>query len=187
LHHTAGGGTPEGIVNDWRTHRPGVGAQFIMDRDGIVHDVRKEFGYVGTAGILDSAVPGGMNVRNRNSVQMEIIAKDDKDVTDLQAQRAAAFIAADYPRATVYGHGQVNPGHRLPDEGQKARLAVEADRARRAREAGGGGPQSMLHMNNLKNFQRDVGIRVAVNNPAGADVHISSGMMGNTSGGYGMS
>src|ERR1700722_12451763 len=103
-----------------------VGAQFIMDRNGVIHDVKKEFGYGGSIGIVPGYGPMGQGVENRNSVQMEIIAKNDKDVTDAQAAMAAAFIAADYPNTPIRGHGQVNPGHREATEGQKARLAVEA-------------------------------------------------------------
>ena len=44
-----------------------------------------------------------------------------------------------------------------------------------------------LHIGNMSHFQQDAGMRVHVSNPAGANVAIHSGMMGNASGGYGMS
>jgi hypothetical protein len=47
------------------------------------------------------------------------------------------------------------------------------------------GPTSLLHLNNMNNFQQDRHIRVAVNNRSGADVHVSSGMLGFGSGNYG--
>jgi hypothetical protein len=175
-HHTAGRGTPADIVKDWAAHRPGVGAQYIMDREGNVHDVLKEFGYSGTIGISDKAVPGGMSVRNRNSVQMEIIAKDDKDVTDLQAKRFAEFMKADYPETPVFGHGQVNPGHREATEGQKARLAVEAERASHSRVAQ---PQpSKPHMGDMSMFQQTRKQNLSIFNKSGANVNVQSAMLG---------
>ena len=46
------------------------------------------------------------------------------------------------------------------------------------------GSSAMLHLNDIRNYQMDKGMRVHVSNPAGADVHISSGQLGFTSGGY---
>lgn len=129
LHHTSGGGTPADVVDDWKTNRPGIGTQYIMDRQGVIHDVKAEFGYTGTSHVLQSATPKAMQAKgliNPNMVGMEIIAKDDKDVTPAQAQAAAQFIQTKYPNIPVYGHGELNPGHREADEGQTAKAAVMA-------------------------------------------------------------
>ena len=99
-----------------------------MDRQGVIHDTLKEFGYAGTNEILNDPIHG---LSNRNVVGMEIIARNDADVTAKQAAAAAEFMRRNYPNTPVYGHGQVNPGHKEATEGQKARLAVEADRLRR--------------------------------------------------------
>jgi hypothetical protein len=126
MHHTAGRGDPQGVVNFWKQQGRGYGAQYIMDRAGVVHDTAKEFGYGGTNEILNDPTRG---LSNRNVVGMEIIAKNDADVTAAQAASAAAFMKKYYPNTPVYGHGQVNPGHKEATEGQTARLAVETDRA----------------------------------------------------------
>jgi hypothetical protein len=93
----------------------------------------EEFGYGGTNEILNDPVHG---LNNKNVVGMEIIAKDDKDVLPNEVQSAVEFMKKYYPNTPVYGHGQVNPGHKEATEGQSARLAVEADRERMRRAAG---------------------------------------------------
>ena len=132
MHHTGGGGTPQSVVDFWKRERPGIGSQFIMDREGVVHDTRKEFNYPGTNQIMPGWGPKGAGLSNRNTVGMEIIAKDDKDVTPAQAAAAAAWMAKNYPNTPVAGHGEVNPGHKQEREGMTAVEAVEAERKRRA-------------------------------------------------------
>ena len=48
---------------------------------------------------------------------MEVIAKNDKDVTPAQIKAAEEFMRKNYPNTPVFGHGQVNPGHKEADEG----------------------------------------------------------------------
>ena len=123
MHHTAGRGDPASVVNFWKQQGRGYGAQYIMDRNGVIHDTQKEFGYNGTNEILNDPT---RKLSNGNVVGMEIIAKNDADVTPQQAQAAAQFIQAQYPNLPVYGHGQVNPGHKEATEGQSAVNAVMA-------------------------------------------------------------
>lgn len=134
MHHTGGRGSPDGVRNTLAQR--GLGVQYIMDRDGNI-------------------VPGGGNMRshmkdgwgvgkglsNRNTVGMEIIAKNDRDVTPEQVEAAKKFIAERYAKTPVYGHGQVNPGHKEADEGMSVVNAINEERAARARmdqNAGGG-------------------------------------------------
>ncbi len=125
MHHTAGRGDPASVVKYWQQQGKGYGAQYIMDRQGVVHDVAKEFGYNGTNEILNGTGVG-KGLSNSNVVGMEIVANDDKDVTPAQAQTAAQFIQARYPNLPVYGHGQVNAGHKEATEGMTAVNAVNA-------------------------------------------------------------
>jgi hypothetical protein len=113
VHHTGGRGDPASVVNDWRTNRPGVGTQYIMDREGNVHDVAKEFGYSGRSHFLHSTIPG---VSNKSAVGMEIVANDDRDITSTQRVNAIRFIQENYPATPVYGHSEVSPSDRT-DEG----------------------------------------------------------------------
>jgi Phage tail lysozyme/N-acetylmuramoyl-L-alanine amidase len=127
MHHTAMTGSPQDIVDFWKKQGRGYGAQYIMDRDGVVHDTAKEFGYNGTNEI-QNGTGLGKGLTNSNVVGMEIIAKNDKDVTPAQAKSAAAFVKANYPTTKVLGHGQVNPGHKEATEGASAVAAVNTDR-----------------------------------------------------------
>jgi TP901 family phage tail tape measure protein len=134
MHHTAGRGTPGGVVADWQRSRPGVGTQYIMDREGNIHDVRSEFGYGGTSHISQAHTPREFQrqgITNPNILGMEIIAKDDRDLTDAQVDSAARFIAKNYPDIPIYGHGEVNPGHREATEGSRV-----VNRIREMRQSG---------------------------------------------------
>jgi hypothetical protein len=166
-----------------------------MDRNGVIHDTLKEFGYGGTNEIRNDPAHG---LTNKNVVGMEIIAKHDWDVLPEQVKAAAEFMRKYYPNTPVYGHGQVNPD-KEPDEGQSARLAVEADRKRMRGFAGmhdtAASPHEMPHrpvsptpnnhMGNMAHFQQDKGMKVHVSNPAGSNVVVQSAMLGNGSGSYG--
>jgi hypothetical protein len=194
MHHTAGRGTPQGVVDFWKKQGRGYGAQYIMDRQGVVHDTLKEFGYSGTNEILNDPVHG---LHNSNVVGMEIIAKNDADVLPGQTSAAAEFIKKYYPNTPIYGHGQVNPGHKEATEGQSARLAVEADRKRMRGYAGMHQNTASLphrpvtrtpnHIGDVANFQgahKPYSIRI--DNQAGANYVVQGGMLGNTPGGFGM-
>jgi muramidase (phage lysozyme) len=129
VHHTSGGDSPQSIVEDWRKNRPGIGTQYIMDRDGRVYDVEKDFGYKGAGQVHPRHTPKQFldkGIVNANIRGMEIMAKNDKDVTPAQAKAFAQFMQAKYPKVDIYGHGELNPGHREADEGQTAKKAALA-------------------------------------------------------------
>ena len=126
VHHTAGRGDPAGVVNWWKKQGKGLGSQYIMDRNGVIHDTAKEFGYKGTGQIARGYGKIGAGLSNDNTIGMEIVAKDDKDVTPQQAEAFAKFIAARYPTTKLYGHGQVNPNDRQSTEGMTALNAAMA-------------------------------------------------------------
>src|SRR4029077_17826102 len=111
IHHTSGRNDAARVVEDWRTNRPGGGAQMIMDRDGVIHDTQKEFGYGGTGNFLHSVIPG---VSNQTAVGIEVIAKDDADMTpaQLKSLQKLAGPGGPYANVRVYGHSQVSPGDR---------------------------------------------------------------------------
>src|ERR1035437_3844598 len=118
VHHTAGpaGETPQDVINT--LNQRGLCAQYIMDRDGKIYSGLPE----GTRGAQIQNANNGSGLNNSNSLGMEIIAKDAGDVTPQQKQAAAAFITAKaaqygFPVSSVYGHGEVNQGHKEPDEG----------------------------------------------------------------------
>ena len=127
VHHTGGRNSPASVVEDWRTNRPGVGAQMIVDRDGTLHYTQKEFGYGGTGNFLHSVVPG---VSNQTAVGVEVVAKDDADMTPAQLEtlKRLAGPGGPYANVAVYGHSQVSPGDR-DNEGVRGVNAINEARA----------------------------------------------------------
>jgi hypothetical protein len=130
IHHTSGRNGPASVVEDWRTNRPGVGAQMIVDRDGSLHYTQKEFGYGGTGNFLHSVIPG---VSNQTAVGVEVVAKDDADMTpaEIETLKRLASGNGPYSNIPVYGHSQVSPGDR-DNEGVRGVAAINE-----ARKAGG--------------------------------------------------
>jgi N-acetylmuramoyl-L-alanine amidase/Protein of unknown function (DUF2934) len=122
VHHTSGRGTVDGVVSTLKER--GLGVQYVMDRDGNIYQT----GGPGAQNILKGWGPKGTGLSNQNIVGMEIIAKDDADVTPAQKAAFARFIAARYPNTPLYGHGEVNPGHKEADEGLSAKAAALAYR-----------------------------------------------------------
>lgn len=125
FHHTGGRGTAQGIVDVFRQRN--FPAHFIMDRDGRVYQAIPD-GYQGRHTRNDTT---GIGVGNHNSIGIEIIAKDDADVTPAQRQAAVQWAKAMNARYGIqphrmFGHGEVTPGHKQLTEGQQAAQAVRA-------------------------------------------------------------
>lgn len=123
IHHTSGRGTVDGVLSSLKEQ--GFGVEYIMDRNAVIHAT----GPGGSSNILPGWGPKGTGLNNKNIVGMEIIANNDKDVTPLQAKEAARFLALRYPQTPLFGHGEVNPGHKEEDEGLTAKAAAMALRA----------------------------------------------------------
>ena len=125
VHHTSGRGTVEGVQQTLRER--GLGVEYVMDRGDKDRGPRiYATGGPGAANIQPGWGDKGAGLSNANVVGMEIIANDDKDVTDQQKQLFAKFIQARYPKTNLLGHGEVNPGHKEADEGLSAKLAALA-------------------------------------------------------------
>lgn len=86
------------------------------------------------------------------------------------------------PKANIKIHVPGEPQHDYPSPNEK----VFGPKSNAPSTSGGGkmGPEARLHLNDMRNFQSEKGMRVHVTNPAGANVVVSSGMLGFTSGGY---
>lgn len=115
IHHTGGRGTPEGVMNTFRQR--GLATQYIMDRDGSVYRALPD----GSRGqhMRPSQING---LTNSNSVGIEIIANDDKDLTPAQLAAITPFATYagekyGFPAANVFGHGELND-HKQATEGQ---------------------------------------------------------------------
>jgi len=119
VHHTGGRLSLDGLTSTLKQR--GLGVEYFMDRGDANRGPKiYQVGNSGAANIL----PGwgaGQGLNNSNIVGMEISANDDKDVTDAQKQLFAQFIQARYPTTQLFGHGEVNPGHKEADEGMSAK------------------------------------------------------------------
>lgn len=124
MHHTGGRGTTEGVRATLRAR--GLGVEYVMDRDGNITTT----GGRGSRHIQPGSGRGA-GLSNANTVGMEIIANDDRDITPAQIAAAKRFIAENYPHTRVLGHGEVNPGHKQATEGKTVTDAINADRALR--------------------------------------------------------
>lgn len=119
IHHTSGRGGVDGVEQTLRER--GLSVQYVIDREGNISRLLPE----GTAGA--HMLPGwgekGRGLSNRNMAGVEIIARDDKDVNEKQLEAAGRLLSwhsREYgydPRTHVFGHGEVNPGHKEADEG----------------------------------------------------------------------
>jgi hypothetical protein len=148
MHHTSGGGNIAGVQATLRQR--GLGVEYAMDRQGNIQQI----GGPGAAHMMKGWGPIGSGLSNRNTVGMEVIAKDDRDVTPAQVAAAQAFIAKNYPNTPVYGHGQVNPGHKEATEGMSIVNAI--NRSRAARRDSGRAPEETGEVEGASHLQRNL-------------------------------
>lgn len=130
MHHTGGRGDTAGVQATLRQR--GLGVEYVMDREGNITQI----GGPGSSHMMTGWGPKGAGLSNRNTVGMEVIAKDDKDVTAAQVAAAQKFISEKYPSTPVYGHGEVNPGHKEADEGMSIVNAIRRQRGNVVTEKG---------------------------------------------------
>jgi hypothetical protein len=122
VHHTGGRGTVGGLESTF--HQRNVSSHFSVDRDGTIYQ------HVPPGEVAQHMRPGwgakGEGRSNRNMLGVEVMASADGDVTSRQRESVAQLNAAmakehGYdPTADVFGHGEVNPGHKEADEGMSS-------------------------------------------------------------------
>jgi hypothetical protein len=118
IHHTGEGGGVDGTINTF--NQRGYPAQYIMDRDGSVVQTLPE-GYAGRQ-IKNGWGEKGAGLTNANTIGIEVSALNDADVTPEQIGAAQAFVPWLQQKygidpSSVFGHGEVNPGHKEATEG----------------------------------------------------------------------
>ena len=118
LHHTAGRGNAQGVVSVLNNRIPRLGVQWIIDRNGIVYRGLPD----GSRGAHVAYQRNNMkHVNNSNTEGVEIIAKDDSDVLDLQCKSALKLVKKlGYSLSDIYTHGQVST-NKQATEGQKCK------------------------------------------------------------------
>lgn len=130
VHHTAGRGTLDSVLRTFR--QTGYPAQFVIDREGHIFRTIPE-GQMGHHMRRGEGVGAGRS--NLNMQGVEIIANDDADVLDIQKKAALRLIDEQSkrygydPTTNVFGHGEVNPGHKQASEGMGVVNLVRATRA----------------------------------------------------------
>ena len=113
-HHTAGTGGVEGVIATLKQRN--LGAQYVIDRDGTVHQLMPD-------DAVGRHARSGGTVDNSNSIGIEVVARNDQDILPVQvetAKRLAATLGQRHgfdPAQASYGHGQVNPGRKEASEG----------------------------------------------------------------------
>lgn len=113
IHHTAGRGNVGGVMSTFEQTKNF--AHFVIDREGNIYRTVPE-GMRGTHMIKGSGKGEGLS--NINTEGVEIIAKDDKDVLPVQVEAAKKLAASlGYKPEQIFGHGEVNPGHKQASEG----------------------------------------------------------------------
>lgn len=112
VHHTAtpDTATPQSIAQGWK--QTGTSSQYIMGRDGTIYQMMPDGSKAYQ--IVKSWNPAIPWASNSTTVGIELIAKDDQDVTPAQTaalQQFALEQAQKYgfdPATNVVGHGEVN-------------------------------------------------------------------------------
>ena len=127
IHHTAGRGTAEDIVNilNTRKNKNGkpiiLGIQYIIDRDGNVYRGTK-----GSKGAhIGSFYPSApKDMSNSTAEGVEIIGSDDTDILIPQCKATLRLIKSlKYPLSNVYGHGEVS-SNKMKEEGSTCKAYV---------------------------------------------------------------
>lgn len=124
IHHTAGRGDVAGVINTFKQR--GYPAQYVIDRDGKIYQTLPD----GARGQQIRTSPDGQ-FSNANTIGVEVIAKNDSDVTPAQveaAKRLFGVVSQKYGLTAdqVYGHGELNPGHKEATEGITIKNAIQS-------------------------------------------------------------
>ena len=119
VHHTAGRGNPEGVMN--ALNQQGFGVHYIVDRDGKIYASLPS----NVAGIHTgtSAIPG---INNATTYGVEVIANDDSDILPSQVEAVRSLyghLQKGNPQLAIYGHGEIG-SHKRADEGKTIVSAI---------------------------------------------------------------
>ena len=115
VHHTAGRGSADGVVNVLNDR--GLGVQWVIDREGKVFQTLPD-GVIGWHAGHKDQKDAPRDLQNSNSQGVEVIANNDEDVLPIQV--AAAFKLMKYlgyGKDDVWGHGEVTY-NKEPTEGK---------------------------------------------------------------------
>ena len=123
VHHTAGRGTVEGVIQTFKDRN--FPAHFVVDRKGKIHQILgldQRGQHTKNSSIND--------ISNKNSWGVEVIARDDKDITPEQVDatmRLSKYLneTQGMPMDRIFGHGEINT-HKRATEGKTIVTALRA-------------------------------------------------------------
>lgn len=104
IHHTAGRGTPQDVINI--LNKRGLGIQWIIDRNGKLYKSLPS----GSLGyhVAPNKSNAPKDLKNNTSQGVEIIANNDKDILPQQCRTALKLVKMlGYPTSSLYGHGEL--------------------------------------------------------------------------------
>jgi len=132
IHHVGGRGTAHQVVRvlNNRKNKAGqtikLGVQWVVDGDGTIYKTLPSGSRGAHIGSSDDrnyrrrgAPPG---ISNSNAQGVEVVGKHDKDIRENgMPQQGIAVLKIikhlGYTKDQIFGHGEVNPGHKAADEG----------------------------------------------------------------------
>jgi soluble cytochrome b562 len=119
IHHTAGRGDAEKVVGILNSRKGGLGVQWVIERDGSIVRTLPD-GSRGAHTLNSSDFPSApQGISNSNSEGVEVIGMNDDDILPVQAVSALKLVKSlGYSPDSIYGHGEINPGHKAKTEGQ---------------------------------------------------------------------
>jgi hypothetical protein len=116
IHHSGGRGDHHGVINT--LNQRGLGAQYIIDRNGNIHETGLPSRHMRTGQGV------GKGLGNHNTYGVEIIGKDDNDILPVQIEAAKKLREQlNIDPKQVFGHGEVNT-HKQRTEGQRVVQAI---------------------------------------------------------------
>lgn len=125
LHHTAGSGSAEDVMNVLNNREGGaLGIQYIIDREGKLYRGLPG-GTVGAHVSAKNRRGGPSDLFNSNTEGVEIIGANDTKINLNQCRTALLLIRAlGYSQSSVYGHGEIQT-NKQPSEGATCKRYVQ--------------------------------------------------------------
>lgn len=124
LHHTAGRGTAEDVINVLNNREGGaLGIQYIIDREGKLFRGLPG-GTIGAHVSPKNRTGVASDLFNSNTEGVEIVGKNDSDITLNQCRTALLLIRnLGYSKGSIYGHGEVQTT-KQPSEGSTCKRYI---------------------------------------------------------------
>lgn len=124
LHHTASRGSIDDVIKTFQERN--LPAHYVVGREG---QIAQTLPANAQGQHIRKGEGAGRGLSNANTVGVEVVANDDRDVLPVQRDAAAHLsqqLAAQYrldPKTQVFGHGEINP-HKQETEGVTIAEAV---------------------------------------------------------------